>query len=225
MNFVDYCTKTGLGTTLTANTRLTPRADVKRSGGDVLNYSVPELTPDGTCSVAEKLAAEPYDLRRILHIKDSRSEGAAIEQINALYGYIAAAQRTLHADWLGIYQSVIRADGVPVLVKLAYVGKPSRAEFPLTDDFALLSNNSKVGLTGKAVLIKDVAVHEGPYYICDGLVQSELCLPIFNRSSDKIIGIIDAESFEKNHFSDDNVALAVRLCLELADILPLDIPR
>ena len=32
----------------------------------------------------------------------------------------------------------------------AYVGAPSRAEFPLTEEFARTSNNSTVGLSGKA---------------------------------------------------------------------------
>ena len=225
MNYVDYCAKTGLTTKSASARRLTPHANVPSRGNEILRYAVPELTPDGTCSIAEKLAVEPYDLRHILYIETSQAESAAIKQINKLYGYIAAAQRTLKADWLGIYQSVIRSDGTSVLVKLAYVGKPSRAEFPLTEDFALLSNNSKVGLSGKAVLIKDVAAHEGPYYICDGSVQSELCLPIFNRSGDKVVGIIDAESFEKNHFSDDKAAVAAQLCLNLANHLPLSIPR
>ena len=47
----------------------------------------------------------------------------------------------------------MNAAGIPVLVKLAYVGRPSRAEFPLTKEFAEKSTNSTVGLTGRATVI------------------------------------------------------------------------
>ena len=45
-------------------------------------------------------------------------------------------------------------------VKLAYVGRPSRAEFPLTRAFAEGSSNSTVGLTGRALYVDDLRVPE-----------------------------------------------------------------
>jgi len=67
--------------------------------------------------------------------------------------------------------------GRGVLVKEAYVGEPSRAEFPLTESFAERSNNSSVGLSGEAVLVEDVAEHDGPYYECDDSVRSGSAVP------------------------------------------------
>ena len=32
----------------------------------------------------------------------------------------------------------------------------------------------------------------GPYYVCDGKVNSELCAPIFSADGDMVVGIIDA---------------------------------
>ncbi len=41
----------------------------------------------------------------------------------------------------------------PCLVKEAYVGEPSRAYFPLTEEFALTSNNSTAALRQHAIVI------------------------------------------------------------------------
>ena len=69
---------------------------------------------------------------------------------------VERAQETTGCDWLGIYQRRVNPAGLPVLVKLSYVGRPSRAEFPLTPEFAAGSTNSTVGLTGRALVIDDV---------------------------------------------------------------------
>jgi hypothetical protein len=42
------------------------------------------------------------------------------------------------------------------LMKLAYTGAPSRAYFPLTEEFAKSSNNSTVAMTGNTGIIQDV---------------------------------------------------------------------
>ena len=112
--------------------------------------------------------------------------------------------------------------GEPVLVKLAYYGAASRAEFPLSSEFAKISNNSTVGLTGKAKVINDVAAYlgtGGEYYTCDPKVQAEACLPLYNQSG-KIIGIVDAEDFNKNVFTADAMALLVAVCLTVPAYLP-----
>ena len=70
-----------------------------------------------------------------------------------------------------------------MLVKLSYFGAPSRAEFPLTDEFAAISNNSTVGLSGKARIINDVPAYltkGGEYYTCDPKVLAEACIPLFD---------------------------------------------
>jgi len=168
---------------------------------DLLTYPVPELTPDGTCNVGTRLAVKPYDLRSILGVQgDPKAEKATLQQLNQLYGLIAEVQKTVKADWIGVYQVAHKSDGSRVLVKLAYKGKPSRAEFPLTKDFALLSNNTRVGLSGKPIVITSVAAHSGAYYTCDATVQSEACLPIFDAAGKRVVGIVDAEAFDENHF-------------------------
>ena len=60
--------------------------------------------------------------------------------------------------------------------------------------FTQTSNNSTVGLTGRVKVVDNVATYAGPYYSCDGAVNSECCLPIFNDKAE-VTGIIDAESF------------------------------
>src|SRR5690242_341944 len=112
-------------------------------------YRVPMLTEDGSCSIVDQLAPVPYDLRAIL--------GGASEQttrrLALLERLVERAQETTGAEWVGIYQRRTNPAGVEVLVKVSYVGVTSRAEFPLTREFAERSTNSTVGLTGRATVI------------------------------------------------------------------------
>jgi putative methionine-R-sulfoxide reductase with GAF domain len=117
-------------------------------------------------------------------------------------------------DWLGIYKKVRKKHGDEVLWKLAYYDEPSRAEFPLTKEFAVHSNNSTVGLTGQAILIQDLAEYKGPYYKCDGRVKSEFCCPIIDLKGE-IVGIIDAESFRENFFDDMKLLQITKVCSDL----------
>jgi L-methionine (R)-S-oxide reductase len=106
---------------------------------------------------------------------------------------------------------VIDADNELGLLKEAYLGEPSRAVFPLTEAFAIKSTNSWVGLHGEIRHIPNTRAREEgvSYYECSGSVQSELCLPIFKSfpSSSaggmewRVIGIIDLESWNPNHFT------------------------
>jgi len=105
----------------------------------------------------------------------------------------------------------------PYLLKLAYSGNFSRAGFPLTESFKEHSNNSWVAMEGRSKLIQDLEAYSGPYYICDGLVNSEMCVPIFDGEG-KVIGIIDAESYTKNFFTPKNTLYILRACVELGNI-------
>ena len=118
-------------------------------------YQVPMLTEDGTCSIVDQLAPVPYDLGAIL---GGRSEQTT-RRLALLERLVERAQETTGADWIGIYQRRVNAAGIPVLVKVSYIGRPSRAEFPLTREFAERSTNSTVGLTGRATVIDDVSKH------------------------------------------------------------------
>lgn len=182
------------------------------------SYVVPELGEGGACSLFGVLDETPYDLTAILGGKTAANQQALqkLAQITAFY------REHSQLAWFGIYQARPNTEGLPVLVKLSYFGAPSRAEFPLTPEFALISNNSAVGLSGKAKVINDVAAYlqqGGEYYTCDPKVQAEACLPLFNQSG-KIMGIIDAEDVQKHVFSPPALALLVAVCLTITEFLP-----
>lgn len=182
------------------------------------SYAVPELGEGGACSLFGVLADTPYDLTAILGGKTTANQQALqkLAQITAFY------REQSQLAWFGIYQARLNTAAQPVLVKLSYFGAPSRAEFPLTPEFALISNNSAVGLSGKAKVINDVAAYlqlGGEYYTCDPKVQAEACLPLFAQSG-KIVGIIDAEDVQKQVFSPAALALLVAVCLTIPEFLP-----
>jgi putative methionine-R-sulfoxide reductase with GAF domain len=180
-------------------------------------YPVPMLTADGTCSIADEMSPVPYDLGAIL---GGRSEQAT-RRLMLLERLVERAQETTAVDWLGIYQRRPGANGAEVLVKLSYVGRPSRAEFPLTREFAARSTNSTVGLTGRAAVIDDVGKHVeagGGFYVCDEGVQSEACLPILGSS--QVAGIVDAEAKPKAFFNGERLAVLAALAIVAGAALP-----
>src|SRR5689334_1115149 len=155
-------------------------------------YQVPMLTEDGTCSIVDQLAPVPYDLTAILGGRNEQTT----RRLSLLERLVERAQETTGAEWVGIYGKRVNAAGTPVLVKLSYVGRPSRAEFPLTREFAERSTNSTVGLTGRSTVIEDVSKHVeagGGFYVCDDGVQSEACVPILDEER-QVIGIVDVEA-------------------------------
>jgi L-methionine (R)-S-oxide reductase len=182
------------------------------------SYPVPMLSEDGTCSVVDQLAPTPYDLGAIL---GGRSEQTT-RRLALLERLVERAQETTGADWIGIYQRRANAEGSPVLVKVSYVGRPSRAEFPLTREFAERSTNSTVGLTGHATLIDDVSSHVeagGGFYVCDDGVQSEACVPILGDGRE-VIGIVDAEAKPKGFFGKGRLAVVAALALVAPALMP-----
>ena len=183
----------------------------------LFRYPVPEDGPDGSCPAVKVPDPEPYRLDRTLGVVDDPEARARsvwsgrLWRLNRIVRDLAAATGS---DWLGVYRQVERKGAPAVLVKLAYVGEYSRAEFPLTGAFAATSNNAAVGLSGRPVLVEDVARHEGAYYACDVKVLSEYCCPILGGSGD-VLGIIDAESFQPGHFGPTVVAAIDRVAAEL----------
>ena len=181
-------------------------------------YRVPMLTEDGTCSIVDDLAPVPYDLAGIL---GGRTEQTT-RRLALLERLVERAQQTTGADWAGVYQRRANSAGIEVLVKLAYVGRPSRAEFPLTTEFAERSTNSTVGLTGRATVIEDVSRHVeagGGFYICDDGVQSEACVPILDHAR-QVIGIVDVEARPKGFFGADRLAVIAAFAIVAPAVLP-----
>jgi L-methionine (R)-S-oxide reductase len=182
------------------------------------SYPVPMMTEDGTCSVVDELAPVPYDLATML---GGRTEQTT-RRLALMERLVERVQETTGADWVGIYQRRVNPAGVPVLVKVAYVGRPSRAEFPLTTEFAQRSTNSTVGLTGRATVIDDVAKHVeagGGFYVCDDGVQSEACLPILDPDR-QVIGIVDVEAKPKAFFGAERLAVVAALAVVAPAVLP-----
>jgi L-methionine (R)-S-oxide reductase len=181
-------------------------------------YSVPMLTEDGTCSIVDQLAPVPYDLSAIL---GGRTEQAT-RRLALLERLVERTQETTGSDWVGVYQRRANSAGVPVLVKLAYVGRPSRAEFPLTHEFAEKSTNSTVGLTGRATVIDDVGKHVeagGGFYVCDDGIQSEACVPILDGGR-HVSGIVDAEARQRGFFGAERLTVIAALAIVAAAVLP-----
>jgi putative methionine-R-sulfoxide reductase with GAF domain len=174
-------------------------------------YPVPMMSEDGSCSLIEELAPTPYDLAASV---GGRNE-ATTRKLLLLNQVVEHVTQMTGADWLGIYQVRTNLMQHRVLVKLAYRGRPSRAEFPLTTEFAAGSTNSTVGLEGSARVIDDVAAYKaegGGFYVCDDKVQSEACLPMFDEAG-VIVGIIDAEAAPKQFFKPDRISAIVALAM------------
>ena len=196
---------------------MTERVDIG-SAASLYTYPVPMLTGDGTCSIVDEMAPVPYDLTGIL---GGRSDQTT-RRLALLERLVERVQETTGADWIGIYQRRPNAAGVPVLVKLAYVGRASRAEFPLTPDFAERSTNATVGLTGRATVIDDVAKHVeagGGFYVCDDGVQSEACVPVLDHTRE-VAGIVDAEAKPRGFFGATRLAVIAALALVVPAVLP-----
>ncbi len=181
-------------------------------------FPVPMLTEDGACSIVDQLAPVPYDLAPIL---GGRSEQTT-RRLALLERLVERVQETTGAEWVGVYARRANLAGQEVLVKLSYVGRPSRAEFPLTREFAERSTNSTVGLTGRAIMIDDVSRHVeagGGFYVCDDGIQSEACLPILGADG-KVAGIVDAEAKPRGFFGTERLAVIAALALVAAGVLP-----
>jgi L-methionine (R)-S-oxide reductase len=182
------------------------------------SYPVPMLTEDGSCSIVDELAPVPYDLAAVL---GGRSEQTT-RRLVLLGRLVERVRETTGADWVGVYQRRVDSAGVPVLVKVSYVGRPSRAEYPLTREFAERSTNSTVGLTGRATVIDDVSKHVeagGGFYVCDAGVQSEACVPILGEDR-SIAGIVDVEAKPRGFFGAERLVVVAALALMAAAVLP-----
>lgn len=179
-------------------------------------FKVPRLSADGSCSLPGELEKEPYDLAAALGGRDPRMTAVLL----TLDSFLDFVLKQVEASWLGVYQARTR-NGGPVLVKLCSKGLPSRAEFPLTEDFAKKSTNVVVARSGAAVVIHDVKAHVaagGAYYECSPKTQTELCLPVYDRGG--VVGVIDAEHEKPGHFTPERQAWLVALALELPAVLP-----
>jgi putative methionine-R-sulfoxide reductase with GAF domain len=181
-------------------------------------YRVPEVR-DGACSAPDRLQAEPFNIQAALEAAGGSCGLPVLRRLYALRGVCARLAAACDAQWAGVYLRTRPAGSdEEALLKLAYVGAPSRALFPLTPQFAALSNNSTVGLTGEAVVIADVQAlpSDSPYYSCDGRVRSEICAPICDCFGN-VLGVVDVEAFAPGTFTPERVDLVLHCCAQLAE--------
>ena len=180
-------------------------------------YQVPKVSAGGTCSLVGELEPKPYDLADALGGRGMRNTLSLM----VLTGFLDRVLERARVDWLGVYQARSRQAG-RALVKLVARGAPSRAEFPLTEDFKARSNNVSVALSGRAKVIADVHAHTkagGAYYECSPTVRSEACLPIFG-SDGSVVGIIDAEHSTVDTFDDEKLGWLAAVACEAPGHLP-----
>jgi L-methionine (R)-S-oxide reductase len=197
----------------------------------LFTYRIPLDTGSDGCARPGVFEPEPFDLHRALTRRgfgEGDVDAFEARRLSQLRAVVAHVGRCTGAEWVGVYR-VIQSDPAtyPVLagseltlLKEAYVGAPSRPFFPLTAAFASKSNNSTVGMTGDAVLIHDTRQLDAdtPYYSCDGHVRSELCAPITEPGTGRILGIMDVEAFAPRFFSPERVACVLDACSQLAQM-------
>ena len=205
--------------------RACPAAVSESDAASLGSWRIPTASADGTCSSA-KLSAAPFSI-----IGELTTAGAeqtfALRRLWVMRKVAEELSSLTGAQWAGVYEVVtsVRSDAggdTPCLLKLAYVGSPSRAWFPLTTDFAAKSNNSAVALSGDACIIHDVRrlPPTANYYECDGKVRSEACVPILS-SHGNVIGLIDVESFAPQAFDSPSMVgyiLGAAAALGAADL-------
>lgn len=183
-------------------------------------YDVPKISEDGSCSIIDTPAEKPYNLAEIFKLSLSWNELRTHPQTLRLWRLRNITKEVFKltgVNWFGIYRKAQNTNNALVLVKESYQGLFSRPEFPLTKEFAIKSNNTTVALTGKAKVIQDVSSNNGPYYKCDGKVQSEFCVPILDTKN-SVTGIIDAESFPKNFFTNQRLLQIAKVAYDLGQI-------
>jgi L-methionine (R)-S-oxide reductase len=190
---------------------------------EYVTYRVPKVSDDGMCSVSSELFlfdafASVYSYPPLSEISNLNSKQQSItKRLCLLKKIVQDLAIKYNIEWIGIYR-VVTNDSVPCLVKEAYVGSNSRAFFPLTKEFAAHSNNSTVAMSNTAIYIPNTRSLEDdePYYTCDTKVLSEFCLPIFDKDS-RVIGIIDAEAWRTNAFSDDVIDSLLEVAVKLGE--------
>eukprot|EP01089_Gocevia_fonbrunei_P022543 TRINITY_DN9152_c0_g1_i1.p1 TRINITY_DN9152_c0_g1~~TRINITY_DN9152_c0_g1_i1.p1 ORF type:complete len:221 (-),score=28.11 TRINITY_DN9152_c0_g1_i1:61-723(-) len=183
-------------------------------------FRIPQLSTDGTCSLKTELDPEPFNLNNVYNPDaqysfDLLKSHPNTKRLLILKNIVQILHKALdNVNWLGLYRKVTY-DQIPNLLKESYVGSESRPLFPLTDDFAELSNNSWVAMNGQVKLIQDIKEYAGPYYECNQLVQSEYCAPIFYNN--EVIGIIDVEAHQPNFFTQERLDILSQVLTDLGN--------
>jgi len=143
------------------------------------------------------------DLQRI--VSTSR------DRIQSLQVVADTIRRSGNYRWVGLYD-VDHAAGAVRNVVFSGSGAPAHPEFPITN-----------GLTGAAIVemrtvnVGDVAA-DARYLTAFSSTQSEIIVPIFDRTKRRVIGTIDVESELRDAFGAELQAVLER-CADLISAL------
>jgi L-methionine (R)-S-oxide reductase len=111
-------------------------------------------------------------------------------------------------EWVGIY--LLKGD---TLVLETYLGKPTEhSKIPLDKGICGDAATEK-----KTIIVEDVS-RERRYIACDLAVKSEIVVPIMNK--DKIIGVIDIDSNQRNPWKEQDVEFLELVAALLANTCP-----
>jgi L-methionine (R)-S-oxide reductase len=199
---------------------------------ELSSYRIPKLAnkneeeEDGLCGIG--LEKEPFEILNVLLTLDiSRKREEELIRLKRLRLVLSALKTCVDADWIGVYETTIESEKkFEQLLKLTYLGAPSRAYFPLTESFAKNSNNSTSCLRKECIVIHDVTratrktlskEESIPYYTCDTRVQSEVCAPILTRDG-KCIGLIDCESWKSENFTNEKINTILQTAKALSEL-------
>lgn len=187
-----------------------------------LQYRVPRITDSNECSFG--MVQNPFELKWAVDLGEKNQL-----RLRRLFTALSWLHERTQLDWVGLYQKVEAVEipsyiddfygqeaGVNHLTKLCYVGAPSRALFPLSQEFASGSNNSRCYLEQQALVIQNIdhAKQQGqPYYECDPKVRSEISIPLSWQGLD--VGLFDGEAFSQDFFTQENILA----CLGLVDFV------
>ncbi|KAL9642136.1 hypothetical protein ABK040_007141 [Willaertia magna] len=187
----------------------------------LFKYDIPKRIQSDEFLCSKEKDEKPFNLlEQLFHI--SQKELFTITNIHLakkiylLNKIINKLKTIIQSEWLGIYQNINNC-----LYKLCYYGKFSRADFPITEKHAKVSTNSFVGLNGCFVKwdnINSLDLND-PYYTCDSRVESECCVPIYDKQNLNVIGIIDSEAHSKSYFTIERQLMIIRSCYLLRYLL------
>jgi len=198
-----------------ADERYTQEILTRQQALQLFAYDVPKKVQGGGFVCSRVKDEKKFDLLESVFKVEADSEQALILSrfIHLLYSLVNELQQAIGCEWLGIYKNFAGC-----LFKLSYFGKYSRADFPIDEEHAKSSTNSRVALNGIIITWSDVS-NATTYYSCDTKVQSECCVPIFGEGNQNVIGIIDAEAHSSNFFTLEKQLMLIRACFLLRNIL------
>ena len=181
--------------------------DPLQNNDHLLRYIQPKLDPDGNCPIVKEPGDE-YDLTTLL--ENPKQKPLLMDLVVRLDRLVRWVNQQNDVSWLGVYLQ--HGDN---LIKYAYQGAMSKAEFEISIENREKSVNARVFMDDKPVVIEDVFKVDG-YYRCDASVRAELCCPIHGKDG-KPMGIFDCEDKRVGFFSgelEDDFKVTLRQGLE-----------